>query len=347
MKTVATRVSLLLACLIVLTSAYQRPEPAEVIADTASRFLASLSAEQRHKATFQFQDEERLNWHFIPRERKGIPWREMTPTQQHLAHALLSAGLSQQGYIKAATVMSLEEVLRILENDSGELRNPGKYYISVFGTPSAKAVWGYRVEGHHLSLNYTLVNGVVTGNPSFFGANPAEVREGPRQGLRTLARVEDLARSLLDALPPEQQKVAIVDAKAYPDILTEASRKAALSGQPNGLSAAAMTAAQRDRLHALLAEYAGDFPEPLAQARLERVKSAGKVIHFAWAGVKERGGPHYYRVQGPTFLVEYDNTQNNANHIHSVWRDFDGDWGLDLLKKHYESAPHATSPAGR
>src|SRR5579859_4459299 len=235
------RLSALTLGAILLTSAYYRIPSSTVMTLAAEHFLASLTPEQRAQATFPFQDDERLNWHFIPKERKGLPLLDMTPPQKALAHGLLSAGLSQQGYIKAVTIMSLEDVLRILENADPNYRNPQKYYFSVFGTPSDTGTWGYRVEGHHLSQNFTVVNGKVAGTPSFFGANPAEVREGPRKGLRTLAAEEDLARDLLESLTPEQKKVAIVTAEAYKDILTSAARKAAIEGQPSGLSAAKMT----------------------------------------------------------------------------------------------------------
>jgi hypothetical protein len=327
--------------LVLLTSAYYRIHSAGIIADTARNFLASLTPEQKAKAMFPFEDDERFDWHYIPKERKGLPFREMQPFQKHLAHALLSAGLSQRGYIKAATIMSLEDVLRQIENDSGERRNPEKYYFSVFGEPSEKGTWGYRVEGHHVSLNFTLSNGVVVGSPSFFGANPAEVKVGPRAGLRALAREEDLGRGLITALTAEQKSVAIVSKTAYKDILTEASRQAALKGQPSGLQISRMNARQRELLESLVDEYARNFPEDVAQARLEQAKKAGNNLYFAWAGVEQPGGPHYYRVQSPTFLIEFDDTQDNANHIHSVWRDFSGDWGRDLLKEHYQSSPHS------
>ncbi len=331
---------LLAACMgiVLLTSAYQRIHSAAIMSETANAFLASLTPEQRAKATFRFQDEERFNWHYIPRVRKGLPLKEMNPPQKHLAQALLSAGLSQRGYIKATTIMSLEDVLRILENDSGERRNPDGYFFSVFGEPAEKGTWGYRIEGHHLSQNFTIKDGRVVGNPSFFGANPAEVRQGPRRGLRALAGEEDLGRTLVQSLSPEQKKVAIVDPTAYKDILTTNERQAALKGQPSGLVASKMTAQQRQMLEALVEEYAYNMPDPLAQARLEQLKKAGTNIYFAWAGGESRGAPHYYRVQAPAFLIEYDNTQNDANHIHSVWRDLTGDFGLDLLKAHYESA---------
>ena len=326
---------------VLLTSAYHRTNSVSVMTETANRFLNALTPEQRAKATFKFEDDERLNWHYIPKERKGLPLREMQSYQKPLAAALLNAGLSQQGYIKARTIMSLEEVLRAMENDNGERRNPEKYYFSVFGTPSDHGVWGYRVEGHHLSQNYTVVNGKVIGAPSFFGANPAEVRQGPRAGLRTLAAEEDLGRDLLNSLDEGQRKVAVVDQNAYKDILTAASRKAALQGQASGLPASKMNAKQFDNLMALLEEYARNMPEQLAELREDEIRKAGKNIYFAWAGPGGKGQPHYYRVQAPTFLIEYDNTQNEANHIHSVWRDFNGDFGEDLLKAHYQTS-HAT-----
>jgi hypothetical protein len=230
--------------------------------------------------------------------------------------------------------MSLEEVLKVMEGDSGARRDPDKYHFSIFGQPAEKGVWGYRVEGHHVSVHFTVVNGKLAATPTFFGANPAEVRQGPRKGLRALAREEDLARELLNSLTPEQQQVAIVSPKAYSDILTAADRKAALEGQPSGLNAAKLKVEQRRMLDTLVAEYVNNVPVEVAEQRMRQFKEAGNNIHFAWAGAVERGGPHYYRVQTPSFLIEYDNTQNGANHIHSVWRDYKGDFGLDLLGDH-------------
>lgn len=311
---------------------------ASLMTECANRFLAGLDDNQRGKATFAFDADERMNWHFIPKERKGLPLREMRPYQQHLASALLAAGLSQTGYIKAVTIMSLEEVLRIAENDSGENRNPGKYYFSVFGTPSDSGAWGYRVEGHHLSQNYTVVNGKVVDGPSFFGANPAEVRQGPRKGLRTLPQEDDLGTELIHLLDEQQQKIAIVDPTAYKDILTAASRKAALQGQPSGLSGSKMNATQFDALMALMEAYAHNVPGEVAENRIAQINQAGRNIYFAWSGGINRGDQHYYRVQTPLFLIELDDTQDNANHIHSVWRDLNGDFGQDLLQQHYQAS---------
>jgi hypothetical protein len=333
-----TRIGAIAMGIVLLTAAYYRTHSAAIMSDTAKAFLASLTAEQRALATFQFQDEQRFDWHFIPKPRKGLPLRAMTPSQKHLAQALLSAGLSQRGYIKASTIMSLEEVLRVMEKDDGERRNPEGYFFSIFGEPSESGTWGYRVEGHHVSLNFTLVKGKVIGAPTFFGANPAEVREGPRKGLRVLGREEDLGRAVITSLDPSQKKIAIVDKEAYKDILTMASRKAALEGQPSGLAVSRMNANQKQLLTDLLDEYCYNLPETLALVRLDQIKKAGDNLYFAWAGSEQPGGPHYYRIQSQLFLIEYDDTQNNANHIHSVWRDFNGDFGLDLLQQHYQTS---------
>ncbi len=338
MKSLYFRLGAAAIGVMLLTSAYHRFNSSSLMAEAANRFLASLTPEQRAKATFAFEVDERQNWHFVPIERKGLAVREMNPAQKHLATALLGTGLSQQGLLKAESVMSLEEVLLAIEHGTGPERDPEKYYISIFGTPTADGTWGYRVEGHHLSQNYTVVGGHVAGAPSFFGANPAEVREGPRKGLRVLGAEEDLGRAVMQSLDAAQRKAALVDAQAYKDIITFDSRKAALEGHASGLLASKMNAKQFDLLMALLEEYARNMPDQIAEAREEQIKKAGKDIYFAWAGGVEKGDPHYYRVQTASFLIEYDDTQNNANHIHSVWRDFNGDFGLDLLKLHYQTS---------
>jgi hypothetical protein len=337
-KTAALRILVTGVGVVLLTSAYTRIHSASVMTDAAKAFLTSLTPQQRAQATFQFQNDERFDWHYIPKERKGISLKEMTPEQQQLAHALLAAGLSQQGYIKAVSIMSLDEVLRILEAGKGPHRDPEGYFFTVFGEPSATGTWGYRVEGHHVSQNFTIVNGKVQGAPSFFGTNPAEIREGPRKGLRILAREEDLGRQLVKSFTADQKKTAVLSAEAPKEILTEASRKAALNGQPSGLEASKMTVAQRAILQSLLDEYCQNMTDQIDQTREEQIKKAGTDIHFAWAGGEEPGQGHYYRIQTPSFMIEFDDTQDNANHIHSVWRDFEGDFGLDLLKEHYQTS---------
>jgi hypothetical protein len=306
---------------------------------SANNLLAALNAEQKAKAVFAMKDDERLNWHFIPRERKGLPIKEMTPAQRNLAHALLSSGLSQRGYAKAATIMSLEDILREMEQGRGPKRDPELYFVSIFGEPDPKGTWGWRFEGHHLSLNFTVIDGkVISGGPSFLGSNPGEVREGPRKGLRVLAAEEDLGRELVKSLDADQRKAAIIDAAAPKEIVTGNDRKAK-ELTPPGLASSKLTASQLALLQRLISEHAYHCRPEMAAGDLKKIDF--KRLHLAWAGSLEPGQGHYYRVQGPTFLFEYDNTQNNANHIHTVWRDLEKDFGEDLLRQHYQQVPHS------
>ncbi|PYV93036.1 MAG: hypothetical protein DMG05_02785 [Acidobacteria bacterium] len=328
---------------LIATWTYGSYHPAKTSAEmaTAARgFLAALNPEQKVKASLKFEDDERMRWHFIPDSmwpRKGIPFKELDGAQRKLAHSFLSTGLSRRGYLKATTIMSLEAILKELEQGKGPVRDSDLYFFSIFGEPLETQTWGWRVEGHHLSLNFTVVKGeLIATAPTFFGSNPAEVKAGPRQGLRVLAKEEDLARELLHSLDESHRSLAIIMKAAPDDIITKNSRRVEPSS-PAGLPASQMTQKQKDQLMTLLEEYAHNMPEELAAGELEKLHQAGvDKIHFAWAGGLNRGERHYYRIQGPTFLVEYDNTQNNANHIHTVWRSFDGDFGVDLLRLHYE-----------
>ncbi len=299
-------------------------------------FLATLTPEQRAKAEFAMTDEERLNWHFVPRTRKGLPLKEMTPPQREAAHALLRSGLSERGYLKATTIISLEEILYELENKSPR-RDSSLYFFSVFGKPDPKDAWGWRFEGHHLSAQFTLVAGrAVAIGPSFFGANPATIRDGPRKGTRALAGEEDLARKLVISLTDEQKQTAIFAAKAPSDIITGNARKVKKL-EPLGLAATRLAPDQAELLKSLLKEHVFRHRTDVAEATLKQIEVAGpEKIFFAWAGGVESGQGHYYRIQGPSFLIEYDNTQNNANHVHAVWRDLENDFGEDLLRKHYD-----------
>jgi uncharacterized protein DUF3500 len=320
--------------------AQQRSAP--TMATAATNFLASLTPEQRQRATFAFDSAERMRWHFVPQfERNGLQVREMTEPQRKLAHELLKTGLSARGYTTYTQIMQLENILKAQENGSGPTRDPEGYRFSVFGTPSAKGTWGWRVEFHHVSLHFDVVNGTaISSTPSFAGANPAEVKDGPQKGQRTLGTLEDTARALVTALDESQRKVAIFTNVALNDIVTgNALDIKPLS--PDGVKASAMTAAQRDLLMKILDAYAGLMTADIAADRMAKVKKAGiENIAFAWAGSTERGQKHYYRVQGPTFLIEFDNTQNDGNHVHSVWRDFQGDFGRDLLREHLKSSTH-------
>jgi hypothetical protein len=316
---------------------------AKEMAEAALNFWKALTPEQQAKCSFPFDTAERFNWHFIPRQRKGITWNDMNPAQQALAHAFLASGLSYRGYQQAATIMSLDQILKDIEKGSGPLRDPNNYAFSIFGTPGEHATWGWRFEGHHLSITITIVGGRAVAGPVFFGTNPAEVRAGPRKGLRVLAVEEDLGRELVKSLSDEQRKTAIYDVTAPKEIITGNSRKAK-PGPPVGIAAGDMTPAQQKLLMTLVENYAYRLRSELADDDLAKIAAAGfKNIHFAWAGGLEPGQPHYYRLHGPTFLVEFDNTQNDANHIHTVWRDSANDFGEDLLRQHYDS--HQGDPA--
>jgi len=320
------------------------------MAEAAAGFVASLTPEQRQKAVFPFEGAERLHWNFIPTEafpRNGLTVMEMTDAQRKRAHDLLKAGLSQRGYLTATAIMDLETTLGELEGRAqaaggrgeGMRRDPVRYFFSVFGTPSTKSPWGWRVEGHHVSLHFTVVNGtLVASSPSFFGSNPAEVREGPKKGLRILADQEDTARALLAAFDEKQRAKAVIQGVALNEIVT--TNKVDITPlSPVGITADAMTPAQRDMLMKVVDTYISKMANDIAVERTAKLRKAGlEKIAFAWAGDAERGKKHYYRVQGPTFLIEHDNSQNDGNHIHSIWRDFNGDFGRDLLREHIAQA---------
>ena len=315
---------------------------ARQMASAANNLWDALTPEQKLKAGFDFADPLRFDWHFIPRPRKGLPLKEMTGEQKALAHSLLASGLSSGGYIKANTIISLEQILFTLEGGKGPVRDPELYFFNIFGKPGSadpKQPWGWRVEGHHLALNFTIVGDKgVKGGPIFMGTNPADVKAGPRKGLRVLGEEEDLARKLVKSLTEDQRKKGIYQADAPKDILSLALRKATPL-EPAGIMLPDLNAEQKELVNSIIVLYAERLRPELAANDLGKILKAGvDKIGFAWAGGLELGQPHYYRIQGPTFLIEYDNTQGNANHVHSVWRDFDGDFGVDLLKKHYETA---------
>jgi hypothetical protein len=254
----------------------------------------------------------------------------------------LSSGLGQRGYVSAVTIMSLDAILRELEGGKGPARDSELYFFSVFGKPGSDQTWGWRVEGHHLALNFTIANGqAVARSPAFMGTNPAEVRSGPRKGLRVLDKEEDMGRAFVKSLNEEQLKKAVFSEKAPADIITGNQRKAQLDKPDLGVTSGDLTKEQKAALWELIKVYAHWHRPELAEQDLKRIEEAGlEKIRFAWAGGLEAGVGQYYRIVGPTFLIEYDNTQNNANHIHTVWRNMGDDFGEDLLKKHYDQQAH-------
>ena len=326
------RISLIL--LTGLASGARAHDAAADMAEAARAFLAALGDDQRAKASFELGAEVRDDWHFIPKDtRPGLPLKEMDHPQRLLAYALLGSGLGTDGFVKTTTVMSLEQILRDMEN-APERRDPEKYYFSIFGRPEAAGTWGWRCEGHHCSVNFTIVAGRLSGTPNFLGANPGEVRTGPRAGLRVLAEEEEAGRTLVRHLNDDQKKVAILPGDAPADILTAAQRMIEPL-TPGGLAAGTMTAEQKSLLRDIISVYLNRARPELAAAEWKQIEEAGfDAVHFVWMGGVERGQPHYYRVQGPTFLLEYDNTQNEANHPHAVWREFKGDFGRDFLGEH-------------
>jgi hypothetical protein len=303
----------------------------------AKKFLSTFSEDRLNSLKFDFTDEERLNWHYVPKSREGIPLKELNDNQYKLFRDLLSASLSKKGVDKAKGVIMLESVLYELSGNSS-YRDPGSYYISFFGTPDKINPWGWRFEGHHLSLNFTSIKeSIIISTPLFMGANPAEVKEGKHKGLRVLKSEEDLARELVKSFNKGQLKKALIDEDAPGEIITENEERVDPLN-PKGLTGSGLNKNQQAVLTALIEEYINNSePEFAEQRYMDFRKEDIKNIYFAWAGGFEKGEPHYYRIQSSTFLIEYDNTQNNANHIHSVWRSFKNDFGTDLLKKHYKN----------
>ncbi|MDP9373902.1 MAG: DUF3500 domain-containing protein [Chloroflexota bacterium] len=329
-----------------LTLTQRAPEAARRMADAAARFLESLSGEQRALATFPFDGDERYIWNYTPVDRNGLYLKGMTAPQRAAAFALLDTGLSMRGRQEVRRIIALEPILREAERIAGRpvrwIRDPERYAFSVFGEPGGPAPWAWRAGGHHLGLHFTVVAGeLIAPTPLFFGANPAQVRHGPETGQRTLADEEDLARALLRSLEAGQRTLAVVDPVAPDDILTKNYRTIDPAAPPCGIAYGALSGEQRDRLVRLVRHYAGRAADDLSANAWTRIERAGlDGIAFAWAGPDEPGRGHYYAIRGPVFLIEYDNTQHGANHIHSVWRDFTNDWGEDLLAAHYAGAHH-------
>lgn len=301
-------------------------------AQAARQLVQATPAAQRGELLQPFSDVARSDWHYTPRRRAGIAWKAMAPAQREATTALLRTALNEGGLDKVRALMALEIALRQLEG-SGNARDPENYAIALYGEPGA-AAWGWRLEGHHLSLHFSLDGDRhVATLPQFFGANPAT---DPKQGFRLLGREEDLARQWLASLTPAQRSRAVFSSRTFGDIV---SRNAARA-QPLdavGLRLADMEAGQQALALKLIAVFADHLQPELAQVRLARVRAeALDAIRIGWAGSVKPGEPHYFRIQGAGFLIEFDNS--GGNHVHSVWRDFDGDFGRDVLGEHYRKA---------
>jgi hypothetical protein len=316
------------------------PNATKEIVEASTRLWNSLTDEQKLKAGFMMKDEERFNWNFVPIARKGLPLKDMTQAQRHLAYAFMSSTLSARGVMDALAIMSQEQILYDMEKQNAK-RDPEMYHVLIFGKPDVNGSWAIRWEGHHLSFSMTMVDGkVIAAGPAFWGTNPGEVREGPRKGLRVLGVEELAARELVNSFNEEQKKAAIIEAEAYKEILTTNKRKAEL-GTPRGLPTGKMNDAQQTALATLTKYVMTRFRIEVTVQDWNRIEKAGwDKVFFAWAGSTEAGKGHYYRIHGPTFLIEYDNTQNNANHVHLAFRDLENDFGGDVLKKHYDENPN-------
>ncbi len=315
----------------------QTVDAAQRIAEAASRFLAGLDDGQRQQAQIAFESDNRLDWHYIPRRRQGLTLAAMRPAQAEAARALFASVLNERGLQALENVRIVEGVLR---EQQGTMRDPDRYYLSIFGTPG-RFPWGWRLEGHHLSLNVALpAAGHIAVTPFFLGSHPATVPSGPHKGLRPLGPAEDLARRLMAELSESERKSAIIADRAFDDIVASPQRKSDLA-QPRGLALAAMDGAARNLVEALIDRFVGTLAPDLMAAQKRRVmeQELGR-FRFAWAGSLTPGQGHYFRVHGPVTLIEHDNTQNNANHIHSVWRDLASDFGNDELADHYRQKPH-------
>jgi hypothetical protein len=314
------------------------------MASAANKFLQTLTPEQKVKTQFPFDDEERYHWHYVPMERKGITLNDMNATQHKAAMDLLHVVLSDKGFEKTTAVFNLENVLKEVEKRPADdkYRDAGNYHFSIFGNPM-DSIWGWRLEGHHISFNFSSENNqFISGTPGFIGANPAVVLSGPEKGLEILKEETKLGFTFLNSLDTAQKQKAIIITRAPSDIITGNSRKAVIDN-PRGILYSELTKEQKKIFLQLLNLYIQRYKQEFAAKMMKDIEEAGlNNLRFAWAGALQPGvgNPHYYRIQGPTIIIEYDNTQNNANHVHTVIRDLKNDFGGDQLLEHYKNGHH-------
>jgi hypothetical protein len=311
-------------------------------ATMATNFLNTLSTEQRAKALYDFGSDEKYNWHFVPvKDRKGIVIGDLNEKQKEAAFALLKLYLSDTAFKQTQEIMQLELVLRELENRSQDdwFRNPLNYAFIFFGNPSDTAAWGWRFEGHHISFTFSTINNrLVSGTPGFLGANPAIVLSGPQKGKEVLKNESELGFALIQSLTSSQLSKTIIGDDAPAEIITSNSRKAMIE-HPQGIHYSELNEEQQKIFLQLLSIYINRYTNHFADDLMHEIEEAGlNNLQFAWAGAQQRaiGKPYYYRIQGPTIIIELDNTQNNANHVHTVVRDLTHDFGGDELLKHYQ-----------
>jgi hypothetical protein len=311
----------------------------ENIVKSANDFIATLDEKLRSKTIFEYDDSERFNWNFVPKARKGVSLHDLSDVQKQAGFLLLRSSMSAQGFAKAEGIIALEAILREVEgrekNDA--YRDPLNYYFTMFGTPSSENVWGWRLEGHHISLNFSSVNGVIeSSTPTFMGANPGVVPAGESKGKQTLQLETELGFALVNSLDQQQLKQARFSDVALPEIVSGNERKAQLL-QPAGISYKVLTPQQKELFDRLLNVYVKNYQLGFANKLMEKIKKSGlENLSFAWSGSLQPGAGHYYRIQGPMLLIEYDNTQTNANHVHTAVRDLTNDFAEDILREHHE-----------
>lgn len=326
-----------LVFLLLTASLFVQAQKKEVLTNTQT-FLGTLTPELKSRAQFAFDDAERFNWNFVPIERKGLTFYDFSNKQRDAAMTLLKSSLSDQGYQKATAIVNLENILKVVENRGADdrYRDPMNYHFWVFGSPDEKKPWAWRFEGHHVSLNFTLVNGeIVSSTPSFFGSNPGIVKEGDNKGMEVLKQETELGFSMINMLTPTQRSTAVISETAFPEIISGNKRKATPL-TPEGIAYKQLDKEQQAMMMKLLDVYVKNYAFGSSKKLMEKITKAGiDNLHFAWAGSLQPGAGHYYRIQGPMLLIEYDNTQNNANHVHAAIRDLKDDFAEDILREHY------------
>jgi len=332
---------LILCCLTILVIA---KADSQSVLSAATQFINSLDAEQKAKAVYPFDSDDRYNFYYFPvTTRKGVPLREMTSAQKKATLKLIESCLSEKTAQKVQDIMQLEKVLKVIENRKPEdiHRDPDGYYFTIFGVPGEKTVWGWRLDGHHICFSFSVNNNkLVSGTPGFLGSNPGIVQDGDQKGKEVLKTEKELGFDLLNSLSADQQKKAIIDTGAPADIITKVVRKITLE-KPVGIQYSEMTSAQKQKFLQLINLYVHRYTKLFADDMLKEIQASGlDNLWFSWYGRTESGigKPHYYRIQGPSLMIEYDNTQNNANHVHTVVRDLKNDFGGDILMEHYKAS---------
>lgn len=331
----------ILCCLTILVIA---KADSQSVLSAATQFINSLDAEQKAKAVYPFDSDDRYNFYYFPvTTRKGVPLREMTSAQKKATLKLIESCLSEKTAQKVQDIMQLEKVLKVIENRKPEdiHRDPDGYYFTIFGVPGEKTVWGWRLDGHHICFSFSVNNNkLVSGTPGFLGSNPGIVQDGDQKGKEVLKTEKEMGFDLLNSLSADQLKKAIIDTGAPADIITKVVRKITIE-KPVGIQYSEMTSAQKQKFLQLINLYVHRYTKLFADDMLKEIQASGlDNLWFSWYGRTESGigKPHYYRIQGPTMIIEYDNTQNNANHVHTVVRDLKNDFGGDILMEHYKAS---------